>query len=89
MHDPQKRKEKICKVGRPLPQGGPCHHPPRRARSESRHRSLAPTVTSHAGARAYASQPGPPARPGSEAAVEIVISQNVLRFVLWPGPFRV
>ena len=27
---------------------------------------------------------GPPARPGSEAAVEIVISQNVLRFVLWP-----
>ena len=30
------------------------------------------------------SQPGPPARPGSEAAVEIVISQNYLRFALWP-----
>ena len=29
------------------------------------------------------SQLGPLARPGPEAAVEIVISQNVLRFVLW------
>ena len=29
------------------------------------------------------SQPGPPARPGWEAAVKTIISQNVLRFVLW------
>ena len=33
---------------------------------------------------ANSSQPGPLARPGSEAAVEIVILLSVLRLVLWP-----